>query len=110
MPRWVMDAITTMLGCELCQFACPYNACIPAEEKAPVAFDLKRLLSGDISEARTLIGKNMNKNRKLQQHAAVLAGKQGRADLLPALCKLSAEGNDALRAACQYAISLLSKT
>ncbi len=110
MPQWVMEAMTTMLGCELCQFACPHNAEIPVNAACEAAFEPGRILAGDTAEALALVGRNMNRNAKLTQHAAVLAGKQRKTELLPALVQLCASKREAVRVAAEYAICLLSKS
>lgn len=107
MPTWVMDAMTGLFGCELCQFACPMNRAAGETTDVPDAFDLGKLLSGDQKPALSLIGVNMKSGGKLYAQAAVLAGKNGRCDLLPAFEKLTVHPQEAVRLAAEYAIFLL---
>lgn len=88
MPGWVMEKLTCLLGCEACQDACPLNHFIrprPLTEEEKSAFDLEKLIAGDLKPALSLIGKNMKKGGKLTAQAAVLAANQYRTDLLPLL-------------------------
>ncbi|MDL2235283.1 hypothetical protein LJC07_03905 [Christensenellaceae bacterium OttesenSCG-928-L17] len=69
-----------LLGCELCQAACPRNAHIgtrEASEHERAAFDLHRLLAGDIADAKALVGKNMCTGGRLTAHAAALLARSG---------------------------------
>lgn len=112
MPPWVMEKMTCLLGCEVCQNVCPLNHFMkprPMTEAEQAAFDLERLLSGDLKPALDLIGKNMKKGGKLIAQAAVLAANQGREDLLP-LMEQQAEGADGpLKDTLNWAISHLKK-
>ena len=110
MPEAVMDAMTSLLGCELCQYACPLNREVPEEPTLPDAFGLSRLLSGDTAGALALIGKNMKSGGRLEQHAAIMAGKQGRADLLPLLDRLAEDARAPVAHAAAYARKWLRKS
>ena len=110
MGEWVMDAMATMLGCELCQNVCPYNRLILPQGELPEAFALERLLGGDDKPALALVGVNLKKNGRLQQHACVMAAKLGRKDLLPLIRELADDPREAVRAAARYALGRLGKT
>lgn len=107
MPQWAMDAMTSLLGCEVCQFACPLNQEVAIEETVPEAFDLERLLSGQVKPALEIVGKNLNSGGRILCHAAVMAAKGGRRDLLPKLRALLSDDREQVKVAAKYAISLL---
>ena len=110
MPPWVMERMTTLLGCEVCQDACPLNHFIrprPMTDEEKAAFDLERLLSGDLKPALSLIGKNMKKGGKLIAQAAVLAANQKRTDLLPLLEAQAQKTDGPLKETLLWAISKL---
>ena len=110
MPAWVMERMTCLLGCEVCQDVCPLNHFIqprPVTEEEKAAFDLGRLIAGDIKPALALIGKNMKKGGKLTAQAAVLAANQNRTDLLPLLEEQAARTDGPLKDTLLWAISKL---
>ena len=110
MPPWVMERMTTLLGCEMCQDACPLNHFIrprPMTDEEKAAFDLERLLSGDLKPALSLIGKNMKKGGKLIAQAAVLAANQKRTDLLPLLEAQAQKADGPLKETLLWAITKL---
>ena len=112
MPEWVMERMTCLLGCEVCQNACPLNHFIqprPMTEAEEEAFDLEKLLSGEMKPALALIGKNMKKGGKLTAQAAVLAANQKRTDLLPLLKAQAEKAEGALKDTLLWAISHLQK-
>lgn len=88
LPAWVMEKLPSLLGCEICQYACPQNAMIPIEEGPAPEFQLERLLNGDVKPALLRIGKNQNKGGKLLAHAAILAANMGRRELTDAIAPL----------------------
>jgi len=110
MEKWVMDALTSILGCELCQSVCPYNRDIEPISDMPDAFELEKLLSGDIKPALRIVGTNLKKNGRLQQHACVVAAKQGRTDLIPLIEKFLNDPREAVRVAAKYALNRLKST
>ena len=107
MEDWVMDAMTSILGCELCQSICPYNREIEPLSDVPEAFALEKLLSGDVKPALEIVGTNLNKNGRLIQHACVMAAKLGRKDLLPLIEKLLEDQREGVRVAAAYAVKRL---
>ena len=112
MPEWVMEKMTCLLGCEVCQNVCPLNHFIqprPQTQGEAEAFDLAKLLSGDLKPALALIGKNMKKGGKLTAQAAVLAANQGRRDLLPLLERQAQNAEEPLKETLRWAISHLKK-
>jgi len=110
MPEWVMEKMTCLLGCEVCQDVCPLNHFIrprPLTEAESDAFRLDRLIAGDIQPALALIGKNMKKGGKLTAQAAVLAANRKRTDLLPLLEERAAQTDGPLKDTLLWAISHL---
>ena len=110
MPGWVMEKMTCLLGCEVCQDVCPLNHFVgarPMTEEETEAFTLEKLLSGDLKPALTLIGKNMKKGGKLIAQAAVLAANQKRTDLLPVLEAQTVQAEGPLKETLEWAISHL---
>ena len=110
MPEWVMEKLSCLLGCEVCQNVCPLNHFMkprPMSEAAAAAFELEKLLSGDLKPALSLIGKNMKKGGKLIAQAAVLAANQRRADLLPLMERQAEEAEGSLKDTLLWAISHL---
>ncbi len=107
MENWVMDAMTCILGCELCQKVCPYNIGIEPLLEMPEAFRLESLLSGKVKPALEIVGKNLNKQGRLMQHACVIAAKQGRADLIPLIEPLCEDSREGVRVAAEYALKKL---
>ena len=110
MPEWVMEKMTCLLGCEVCQQVCPLNHFIRPRPVSPAeaeAFELEKLLSGDLKPALELIGKNMKKGGRLTAQAAVLAANQGRGDLLPLMERLADGAEGPLKDTLLWAISHL---
>ncbi len=112
MPEWVMEKLTCLLGCEVCQNVCPLNHFMqprPMTEAETEAFALDRLIAGDLKPALSIIGKNMKKGGKLTAQAAVLAANQKRADLLPLLEQQAQQTEGPLKDTLIWAISHLKK-
>ena len=107
MEEWVMDSLTCILGCELCQKICPYNAGIEPIAEMPEAFLLEELLQGRVKPALAIVGKNLNKQGRIIQHACVVAAHQGRRDLLPLIEPWLADEREAVRVAAAYAVKQL---
>ncbi|MCE5189336.1 MAG: 4Fe-4S dicluster domain-containing protein [Eubacteriales bacterium] len=108
MEDWVMDAMTCILGCELCQKVCPYNAGIEPIAEMPEAFQLKEILAGNVKPALEIVGKNLNKQGRIIQHACVVAAKLGRTDLVPLIVPLLQDTRKGVRTAVKYALEHLS--
>ena len=109
MPDWVMDAMTSILGCELCQFVCPLNYGIPIDQEVPDAFQLEKLIGGQVKPALDIVGKNLNSGGRLVAHAIVLAAHEGRRDLLPTIVQYVGDQRPAVASAAKYAISRLQE-
>lgn len=111
MPEWVMEKMTTLMGCELCQQVCPLNREVAKREMTPEeqnAFAPETLLKGEQKAALNIIGKNMKKGNKLIAQSAVLAALEGRRELLPLMKeRLEKEIPPGERKALLWAISRL---
>lgn len=107
MEDWVMDAMTCILGCELCQKICPYNFGIEPIQEMPDAFRLEEILLGNIKPVLEIVGKNLNKKGRVIQHACVIAAKQGRTDLIPLIERWQDDAREGVRVAASYALQKL---
>lgn len=107
MEDWVMDALTCVLGCELCQKVCPYNTGVEPIADWPEAFRLEELLRGNVKPALEIVGKNLNKQGRIIQHACVVAAKQNRTDLIPLIEPLLEDSREGVRIAAGYALKRL---
>jgi len=104
-PEYVRVLQQQFLGCEACMFACPFNAPIPVVEPSTevrATFELDRLIKGDVSVARVLVGKNMSVGGKLITEAIAFAAREKCCeDEIRAAC--SSE-NEAVRNVAAWAI------
>ena len=107
MEDWVMDALGCILGCELCQRICPYNLGIEPIAELPEAFRLEEILQGNVKPALEIVGKNLNKQGRMIQHACVVAAKQKRTDLIPLIEPLTNDSREGVRVAAAYALKHL---
>lgn len=107
MPAWAMDKLTSLLGCEICQFACPLNRDIPINETLPEAFCLERILAGEVKPVLAIVGSNLNSGGRILCQAMVLAAHARRTDLLPLIRQWAEDSREPVKAAAAYAISLL---
>ncbi len=79
-PPFVLEKLTSFLGCDLCQSVCPKNAHLAVHkpnEQVLSAFELRRLILGDAADARALVGRNITGGGKLTVEAIALAAKAG---------------------------------
>lgn len=79
-PPFVLEKLTSFLGCDLCQRVCPKNAHLKAQplpEEIRAAFDPRRLILGDTAKARALSGRNVTGGGKLTVEAIALAARDG---------------------------------
>ena len=112
MPIEVMERLPGLLGCEICQSACPRNAKIQpraATEEELAAFDIPTLLRSVNKAARMLVGKNMCSRSRLTAQAAVLAAKRGQYGLLADIRGLLTHPQPAVREAAVWAAEILQK-
>lgn len=109
LPDFVMEKLPSVLGCELCQYACPINAKIPALDIPLPEFLPETLLSGDLKGALALVGKNQNKGGRLIAHAAVIAANRNRTDLLPLVERWIDDERPLVRASVRWAAERLRR-
>lgn len=108
-PEEVLTATgNRLIGCDVCQHACPLNKDTD-EETVPLSFPLRDLLTGQ-TDLRELIGTNLAvKNRVLVQ-ACVLSESLHRSDLLPELEQLTSHPSQNVSAAAKHAVDACFQT
>lgn len=103
MPEQYRDKVDMLLGCEICQNACPMNKDIfidaTAEEQDALSFE--RLLEKDVKSAAKLIGKNYAKVSWLVPQAVLYIGANRLKECLPQIEKLTEDEDLRIR---EYAI------
>ena len=113
----------TFIGCEICQYACPRNAKIaPADTESFRAangdeinlndvFNLKRLITGDAAQARSLVGRNFTGNGKLTAEAIAFAANDAElfSSLRNEIFAAADSPFDAVRDAVRYAAAVEKK-
>ncbi len=109
MPRWVMDSMKYLLGCEICQMVCPINKHIPINPDVPPEFRLESILNGNIKPALEIVGKNQKSGGKLIAHAIVLAAHQKRKDLSDLIQQYLNDSREAVSCAAKYAWDILQE-
>lgn len=78
-PKWVEKNIKTYLGCERCMQVCPYNAHVAKTEvplEAIYALDPARVLTGNVREAKQLVGKNVKSSRLMADALTLLKNRE----------------------------------
>lgn len=108
MSEQVKQNMPQLLGCELCQAACPANSQV-GETETPQqvrgAFDLKRLLEGNTADALELVGKNLA--GKLAAETLVMAGRSGDASFIPLIENWLGDEREGVADAAKWAIEQL---
>ncbi len=85
-----------LLGCEICQSACPRNTHETREMPADVSesLELGRLLRGDLGALADEIGKNYARKTRIRVKAAMIAGNLRRADCAEELKALARSASE----------------
>ena len=81
----------SLLGCDVCQQACPYNRSLAGEESAGDLLAIHLLINREQSLLATLasnIGKNMALTNRVLAQACLIAGNSGNQVYLPQLIDL----------------------
>lgn len=102
-----------LLGCDLCQRACPRNAAV-SETNMPEALiealDLSALLEGVYQPLIPLLGKNNARRQRLTARALIAAANLGRADLLSLIEPLTGcEESEMVKEHAKWAMEQLSR-
>lgn len=96
-----------LLGCEICQRACPHNRYSASMPPPQGPFGIDQLLTADravLDALGALIGRNEARRLRIQAQAALVAGNTGSAAYLPPLEALAAGGEPAVQAHAAWAI------
>lgn len=110
MPKWAMEGMRRLFGCELCQLACPRNAHLPPVEMPKELFstlDYQRLFAMDREEKEelaALVGKNLLTRGRATAQALVLADREG-VPVTEIAQKLLSDERPAVRGAAHYVFS-----
>ncbi len=79
-PDFIKEKLSHFIGCEVCQSVCPHNkqvGIISPDDDIKSAFEINRLIEGDCKAARTLVGRNITSNGKLQAEAIIISANRG---------------------------------
>ncbi len=104
--RWRSLLGGSFIGCDLCQDACPRNALVSrasVPDAVLEAFDLGKILAGNLEGVAELIGANYARKKRLQARACLLAANLGRRDCLKAVRALLDDDSELVRDAAAWA-------
>lgn len=111
-PEEERSMVETIIGCEYCTRACPFNSCqeeaMPPEDVLEV-FKYENILSGaSMEKLGELVGTNYIDEGKVEAITALVAANNGRKDTIPWLQKLAEEGNEKVKRQAKWALELLN--
>ncbi len=105
-PEALRVGIYQLLGCEMCQSACPLNS---GQTSRPLEFSVKELLCGQgMDRLKQLAGPNMARLRRIQSQAALYAGGAGLYELADDLKRLSEEADEPVKTHALWAYNKLT--
>lgn len=99
-----------LLGCEICQRACPQNAHIQGAPVDAAPFAIAQLLQGDpacLKAIEGLIGGNESRKQRIQAQAAIAAGNTHDAKYLPELEALTLHERPAVSEHARWAMKTI---
>ena len=100
-----------LLGCDICQQVCPYNAFLTDETVAGEHFPLDSLLVKDgetLARLANAIGRNMAVPNRVCAQACLVAGNSGQPSYLPALQKLCSHASQTVAEHAEHAVKKLT--
>jgi epoxyqueuosine reductase QueG len=101
-PDGMKPFIYQLLGCEICQTACPMNN---AGDSDTPDFDLAATLRGEtMGELKELAGKNMARLMRITNQAVIVAANRRELSVLPEISALAAD--ERFADACRYYLEM----
>lgn len=100
-----------LLGCDVCQQACPYNDSLKKRDTAEECFPVEDLInqdSGTLARLAQKIGRNMTLPNRVLSQAVIIAGNSGERAYLPVLDKLCDHPSQAVSEHAKWAVKFLS--
>jgi epoxyqueuosine reductase len=100
-----------LLGCDICQQACPYNDSLKEEETAGECFTVEDLLKqdkGTLARLSEKIGRNMAIPNRVLSQAIIAAGNSGKKAYLPILDPLCHHPSQTVSEHAKWAVKKLS--
>ena len=106
-PEHLRSGLYQLLGCELCQTACPLNS---KTRRLPVQFKTEELLSGQhIQELQELAGKNMARKQRIISQAALYSANTMQNDTVQQLKELSKSAPNPVNEHAAWALERLEE-
>ncbi len=107
-PEHLRGGLYQLLGCELCQTACPLNN---KQKQPPVQFETKKLLSGYyLKELQEIAGKNMARKQRIISQAALYSANTMQKDTAAQLKTLSQNAPSPVNEHAAWALERIEET